>query len=185
MDHLVKYPLDLAQACLSDNDEGKEVEEVVMGLFTGVTNTPQVLAHVQAYGGCLINPSLALDERHVLVAINRALCAQRGDKLRTKSLYSEVLYSMSASKNIEDALKRFGTKPSDQSFIALTIDKNPEARDRFFSLISGQNVPLSQLKDSISDMDQIKQIFKTGTCDSFPAIWDLVVSKIATKEFVR
>ncbi|TPX46858.1 hypothetical protein SeLEV6574_g02992 [Synchytrium endobioticum] len=111
---------------------------------------------------CIVDARLVLDVCQIQLACARALLAQQQDTMKTRSLYSEVLFNMSPSSNISDSLKQFGVSDSTKSLILLFVgDDLPSAQDLRVadSKIQGRQVPISEM-DQCCDMKLLQKIFK-------------------------
>uniref|UniRef100_A0A8D8ZLH1 EKC/KEOPS complex subunit Tprkb n=2 Tax=Cacopsylla melanoneura TaxID=428564 RepID=A0A8D8ZLH1_9HEMI len=120
-------------------------------LLSNVTNTKQL--HKLILAGqlkcCLIKPSLIFDPWIVSVAANKAVESELNATMTTKSIYTEILYNLSSSKNISDSLKQFGVQDSDCEVLAVLVTKDGSVEDitNIVKLIEGSVVPIQNLKD--------------------------------------
>ncbi|TPX33643.1 hypothetical protein SmJEL517_g03532 [Synchytrium microbalum] len=111
---------------------------------------------------CIIDARMVLDIFQLQLACIRALLAQRQDTMKTRSLYSEILFNMSPSSNITESLKQFGVSDSTSSLILLFIgDEAPsdEDVDVADSLIQGNQASIFELAECC-DTDLIKKLYK-------------------------
>ncbi|RWS08258.1 hypothetical protein B4U79_18174 [Dinothrombium tinctorium] len=150
MDFLLKYKL---QPNFSDENDGKQYF-ICMSLFERIDNLNE-LSENKNLMLCLINASLIADKKQVMVAANKALHSSIANKLKTKSLNSEILFNLSPSKNINTALNTFGINSKAKEFIAVAIEENGDnASDTPFDQIIGESVPFEKLTN-FSDWDKI------------------------------
>lgn len=132
---------------------------------------------------CLINPDLIYDPFQVAVAANKALTAE---KLTTKTVYSEILFNLSISKNITQSLRTFGVDDKMKSVLVVVIAKNKEQSKEglIFSEIEGVEVDTSKLKDYCK-IGTIKKAYKLSEHElAENLLLNSIVSKIAAKEFI-
>jgi len=100
--------------------------------------------------------------------------------MMTRSFQTEVLYCLSPSKNIKDALTTFGSKETDSEFIILG---EKQAFVQLEYQIQGEEVPLSQLTN-FSQPDSIQQLYQIPSEElSNSTLLKSVVSRISSKEF--
>lgn len=132
---------------------------------------------------CLVKPSLICDPFQVVVAANKALVAE---KLTTKTIYSEILFNLSISKNITQSLQKFGLDENENVILVAVVPKSEEISKEIeaFKAIDGEEVDISRLKD-YTNTDAIKKAYKIGKNEiSEFSLLDSVVSRIAAKEFI-
>ncbi|TPX33650.1 hypothetical protein SmJEL517_g03535 [Synchytrium microbalum] len=111
---------------------------------------------------CIIDARMVLDIFELQLACIRALLAQRQETMKTRSLYSEILFNMSPISNITESLKQFGVSDSTSSLIHLFIgDEAPsdEDVDVADSLIQGNQAPVTELSECC-DMNLIRKLYK-------------------------
>ncbi|KAL1452751.1 hypothetical protein WDU94_006951 [Cyamophila willieti] len=120
-------------------------------LLSNVTNTKQLRELLLAgqLKCCLIKPSLIIDPWIVSVAANKALESELSQTMTTKSIYTEILYNLSSSKNISESLKQFGVHDSDHEVLAVIVTKDQSGEDvnNIVKQIDGSIVPFEKLKD--------------------------------------
>ena len=95
-------------------------------LFDGVSNSAalrkQLLA--QSLDAALINPDSVAGTLHLRIAANKALLneATREGGLATNSLHAELVYSLSASRNISAAFRAFGIADASTRVLLCVFD---------------------------------------------------------------
>ncbi|XP_033115268.1 EKC/KEOPS complex subunit Tprkb-like [Anneissia japonica] len=158
---------------------------VSLALFGNVKNAEEIKKHIGSgnIDAAIVSPVLVADAFQVLVATNKAIYNQKNGKLKTRSVNSEILYSISPSKNIGESFKLFSFQ-NDASHL-LVVVLNDESNDKFNVLqkrIVGDLIPLENLKE-ISDIDRIKQVYKIPDEElKYSSLVQSVVSRIATKD---
>ncbi|XP_028398180.1 EKC/KEOPS complex subunit TPRKB-like [Dendronephthya gigantea] len=131
----------------------------------------------------LVNASMVPDIFPVLLAANKAVHLSEQEKMKTRSVYSEVVFNLSPSNNISESLKIFGLNEKDPAVLVVVINKGETNNtSSVISLIKGEQMPLTRLQ-SIADENRIKKVYKIPesemTCGS---LTDAVVTRIATKD---
>lgn len=130
----------------------------------------------------IVKPSLICDPLQIIVAANKAALAE---STTTKSIYSEILFNLSISKNITNSLRTFGIDEKDKDILVVTIiGKEDEDQTELYKKISGEEVSLASLIE-LTDVKLIRKIYKIGEVEanSVPLL-DSIVSRIATKDFL-
>lgn len=143
----------------------KNVGEIRTKLFEGKLNC------------CLLKPSLILDPFQVAVAANKAIVAEN---LTTKTIFTEILFNLSISKNITASLKTFGIDESDKNILVVFINKCDEVPETV-DFINGEEVNVSEICE-LTNIDLMKKTYKISE-EEFKNndLLDSVVSRIATK----
>ena len=85
----------------------------------------------------VINPALVPGLAHVQYAAQRALLHDAAGTRSTHSLHTELLYSLSGSRNISDALRRFGLDPAGKAVLLAAFNPSPAAWEELLLDVSG------------------------------------------------
>ncbi|MBN3298413.1 TPRKB protein, partial [Amia calva] len=139
--------------------------------------------------GALINPAMVLDPFQILVAANKAVHLQRIGKLKTRTLFSEIIFNLSPTNKISDAFQKFGISDSDTAvLIVLVREKDDEEEEEggiledIVALVDGQQVPLEELSD-LSDVAKIKKLYKvTPQEEKTGQVLEALICRMATKD---
>uniref|UniRef100_A0A0K2TBI6 EKC/KEOPS complex subunit CGI121 n=3 Tax=Lepeophtheirus salmonis TaxID=72036 RepID=A0A0K2TBI6_LEPSM len=134
---------------------------------------------------CFINPTFLLEPFCAVVAANKAAIAQQRKSMITKSILTEILFNLSPSSNIRDALQTFGINDESTHLLGLIfLDKNSEAT-RFDALgVQGTRIPLDNLS-KFSDESAIRKKYKvSNTVTDRSSLVKYVTSKIASKSLL-
>ncbi|ELU15894.1 hypothetical protein CAPTEDRAFT_172400 [Capitella teleta] len=141
----------------------------------------------QTIDACLIRPPMIADRFQLMVAANRALHLHLQNKRITKTLHSEVLFSLSISKNITDCFKKFGASDDDKSLIILEIHERGQSRldDLVLPKVKGELIPFDDLP-KYSNHDLIKKVYKIkeDSEKKSSSLLDSVVCRISSQDFV-
>ncbi|XP_066525259.1 EKC/KEOPS complex subunit TPRKB [Hoplias malabaricus] len=157
-------------------------------LFRDVGNCAELrkMAVEGQISGALINPSMVLDPFQTLVAANKAVHLQKIGKMKTRSLFSEIIFNLSPTNNISEAFKRFGTSDSDNAVLIVLVHNKEEVfcKDNVVSKVDGQQIPVDQIP-TLSDIAKIKKFYKlTPQEEKCGSILDAVVCRMAAKDVV-
>ncbi|KAH9201013.1 kinase binding protein CGI-121-domain-containing protein, partial [Zygosaccharomyces rouxii] len=94
---------------------------ISLRLFHNVSNASEIRSKVAQLPYAIIDARSICSLEQVYSAIYRALVESKYGKLKTKSLHSECLYSLSATSNIGEAYKNFGIKDDSQMLLVIQI----------------------------------------------------------------
>ena len=133
---------------------------IYIELFEDVENASYILQQLKSannsYDFCFLDCRRICATDQVLCATMRALRDQRDGVMRTRTLYSEIVYSMSPNQNITEALKYFGIADDCRALLYLSIDK--EIDD---SLVQGQKSnDITASLQQLCNYDQLKKVYK-------------------------
>ncbi|KAJ3047142.1 hypothetical protein HK097_000203 [Rhizophlyctis rosea] len=139
-----------------------------LSLFRNVTNTSEIRKRIisgdKTVPECaLINAATILEVFQIQMACTKALLLQQQNAMRTRSLYSEILFNLSPSSNINDSLKQFGVSDSSTSLLVVMLGPEPsnEVKSRVSSLIAGEQVGLEVLP-TLTDLPLVSKIYKAA-----------------------
>ncbi|KAF5906795.1 EKC/KEOPS complex subunit TPRKB, partial [Clarias magur] len=101
---------------------------------------------------------MVLDPFQALLAANKAVHVQKIGKMKTRSLYSEIIFNLSPTNNISEAFKRFGISDNDNAVLIVLVHNTEEAynKDDILSKVDGQQIPADQIS-TLSDLAKIKK----------------------------
>ncbi|XP_016392021.1 EKC/KEOPS complex subunit Tprkb-like [Sinocyclocheilus rhinocerous] len=159
---------------------------VIQLLFKDVKNATELrkMAVNGEIKGALINPSLVVDAFQILVAANKAVHLHKNGKMKTRSLYSEIIYNLSPTNNISEAFKRFGISDSDSAVHIVLVHNKDETLsiDNIISKVDGQQIAVDRVSD-LTDVAKIKKLYKVAPQEEkCGSLLDAVVCRMATKD---
>ena len=134
---------------------------------------------------CLIKPVLIADPFQVVVAANKAAISFLSKSMVTKSVYTELLFNLSISKNISQSLTKFGVEESDSDVLVATIHSaDNDCMHEVIALADGNVAPIVDLQN-IYNVKIICKLYKISDLETRAvSLLDSIVSRIATCGFV-
>ncbi|XP_045497806.1 EKC/KEOPS complex subunit Tprkb-like [Colias croceus] len=155
-----------------------------MCLFKNVQNVYIIRNNiVKGVWNCTaIKPSLVVDPLQIAVAANRAVVAEKAGNMVTRTVYGEILYNLSLSKNISQSLSKFGVEKDNVLLMCFLVNEKDES-ENIISQIQGELCPISDLH-KFTNMKEVKSVYKLNTIKSDFDLLDIIVSRMVTKNFV-
>ncbi|XP_064633052.1 EKC/KEOPS complex subunit Tprkb-like [Lineus longissimus] len=164
-------------------------KSVFLALYEDVENCKELkqMAVDGKIDGILINPAMIIHPFQVLMAARKATHNMSVNKMTTKKFQTEVLYSLSANKNITDSLIKFGITDQQRS-ILLAVMSSPdtvaEDGEKLGQVIQGRKTDLSSI-GKYTDEKLIKKVYKVKDPElEVGLLLDAVIGRIASKDFV-
>ena len=161
-------------------------------LFKDVTNAAEI--HKKLLDRTLEPEVALLDPAPVqslfalhLAAHKAVVDAERGS-LTTRTLHSEVVYNMSASKHITEGLRRFGMDDDASAVLACRFDATADDVAATAANVAGTLVPSGELEAALaamSDAAKVKKYYRPGELevkDGVGTVEDAVISRIGARE---
>lgn len=157
-------------------------------LFTNVANTSEIREKLVAgkLDCCVVKPSLIIDAFQLVVAANKAALNAKRNQLITKTVYTEVLFYLSMSKNISRSLSEFGISDSDKNILVILIYKLGEEQAILEVLrnVKGERIPISRLQE-FTNVNLVRKTYKIDEDElQVSSLANAVVSRISCKEFI-
>ncbi|XP_038211895.1 EKC/KEOPS complex subunit Tprkb-like [Zerene cesonia] len=153
-------------------------------LFKNVLNVETIRNNIVngVWNCAAIKPSLVLDPLQIAVAANRAVVAEKAGNLVTRTVYGEILYNLSLSKNISQSLSKFGVEKDNALLMCFLINDKDES-DSIIKQIQGELCPISELHN-FTNMKEVKSVYKLNSLKSNIDLLDIIVSRMVIKNFV-
>ena len=112
-------------------------------LLSSIRDAPAILSSLKEADPrmdyCFLDARRVCSLNQIFCAAMRAMRDFEDGVARTKTLYSEVVYSMSVNQNISEALKAFGVAEDSEALYCLAINKVHSSHDRFDGISSHQD----------------------------------------------
>ncbi|KAL4980306.1 kinase binding protein CGI-121-domain-containing protein [Aspergillus desertorum] len=122
-----------------------------------------------------IDASMVLSRAHALSAVFRAVNDYLNDRLKSRNLHSEIVFSFSPTNNIADSFRKFGISDTTNNLLVVKISVTPDITHESVAAHLRQNVqgtPLpfnDEALSGISDVAKIKKAYKLGSLPSGPS----------------
>ncbi|KAL2350780.1 kinase binding protein CGI-121-domain-containing protein [Cryomyces antarcticus] len=107
-------------------------------------------------------PQQVLSVGHVLAACFRAVNYMNHNRLKSRNVHSEIVFSLSPNNNIAESFRRFGITDTTTSVLAIKVATN----DSITASAVQEHLSRNVEGDSIPFSDEVKKIYKL---DSPPA----------------
>ncbi|OUC44448.1 kinase binding protein CGI-121 [Trichinella nativa] len=163
-----------------DDGTGSKKVALRICLFREVKNADHLLAELRSgkITGSLIKAEL------LLAAANRALHASKHEKMITKNVHTELIYSLSPTTSISDSLLTFGISENTTDILAALVgDSSGDCLTKLLKVIKGKSVPLKELKN-VTNVSKIKEVYHLKEPElNFSSIDDSIVSRMIAKDY--
>uniref|UniRef100_A0A915AQF4 TP53RK-binding protein n=1 Tax=Parascaris univalens TaxID=6257 RepID=A0A915AQF4_PARUN len=132
-----------------------------------------------------IRAELVLETFILLAAANRAVHQAAHNRLSTRSLHAELIYSLSPSRNISDSLITFGiAETSRDLLVGIFDDESGEKMVEIAKKIDGRPASLDELS-VIADYSLIKKVYHVTEPEfNEETISDEIITRIVTKDYM-
>ena len=151
-------------------------------ILQGGTDLPEV---------ALIDASMILDPVIVHAAAGMALQQHMSttQKLKSKTLHSELVFSLAGSKHIGRSLATFGIKDDSTNLLVAMFDASPEMIDKLMASIGGNVISeeneIRLELDSMCDRAEVCKAYKVSDCElEVGSITDAILCRIAARDCV-
>lgn len=134
---------------------------------------------------CIIKANLIYSPNIVVSAANKSAMMDSQNTLTTKSIYTEMLYNLSPSRNITDSLMKFGIDEKHKHIVVAFINNVEDAApfDNVLNAINGEQIHINKLHE-YSDLTLIKKVYKLSETELLvSSLEDSVLSKLSIKDF--
>ncbi|ETN46788.1 uncharacterized protein HMPREF1541_00977 [Cyphellophora europaea CBS 101466] len=143
---------------------------VYVALYTELENAAflrdQLLAGNTDFEYAFIDASMVVSRNQVLAATFRALNDYLHDRLKSRNVHSEIVFSLSPNNNIGEAFRRFGISADTKDLIVVKVTTTPDVnletiQAHLSTAVKAQEVQL--VDDSLaecSDLARIRRVYK-------------------------
>ncbi|CAL3972354.1 unnamed protein product [Diplocarpon coronariae] len=142
-----------------------------VALYRNVTNASflhqQLLAGNAEYEYALIDARVVVSRVHVLAAAYRAINDMLENRLRSRNVHAEIVFSLSPNNNISESFRRFGITPSTTSLLVLKLStptssfSAPDVQARLAASVVGDQVAFTdEVLREMTDIARVRKIYK-------------------------
>ena len=122
---------------------------------------------------------------HLHLAAFKALHAEANGLMKSKTLATELLHSLSHERNIGINLKTFGSKPSDSTVLVCAFTNNEKEWGRLRDVLKGEEGSLDEGLNALN-LDKLKSFFGLSSEEiDRVGIEKSVISRVATRESLQ
>ncbi|KAL2843504.1 kinase binding protein CGI-121-domain-containing protein [Aspergillus pseudoustus] len=149
---------------------------VHVALYKDVQNASylrqQLLSANADFEYAFIDAAMVMSRAHVLSAIFRAVNDYSNERLKSRNVHSEIVFSLSPTNNIADSFRKFGISDSTGSLLVVKVAVTPEITHGSVAAhlaqhVQGSSIPFDDAAISqISDFAKIKKAYKLGSLPS-------------------
>ncbi|PNS20852.1 hypothetical protein CAC42_2783 [Sphaceloma murrayae] len=143
---------------------------VYVALFKHVKNAAflreQLLQGNSAFEYAFLDASMIVSRSHLLASCFKAVNDLANDRLKTRNVHSEIVFSLSPNNNIAESFRRFGLSAESTHIIAIKVATTPDvAKDKVYShLLENVDGTASVLTDSdlldMRDLARLRKVYK-------------------------
>ncbi|KIX08043.1 uncharacterized protein Z518_02698 [Rhinocladiella mackenziei CBS 650.93] len=144
-----------------------------VALYVDVSNAAflkdQLLAGNAEFEYAFIDASMILSTKHVLAASFRAMNDYLNDRLKSRNIHSEIVFSLSPSNNIAEAFRRFGITETTKNLLVLKVATTPDVTHESVSSHLSTRIQGTEcvFEDAtirkVSDLERIRKAYKLGS----------------------
>ncbi|XP_017755112.1 PREDICTED: EKC/KEOPS complex subunit TPRKB-like [Eufriesea mexicana] len=158
-------------------------------LFKNVQNSDEIRKKVMdgTLSCSIIKAALVVDPLQIIIAANKAAINAKMNQLTTKSIYTEILFNLSISKNISRILTEFGISDKDENILIVLMHKKCDKKSMseiLMDSIKGERISISRLFE-FTDFELVKKIYKIEKDElDISTFTNSIVSRISCKDFI-
>jgi len=156
----------------------------VLLFYTDLQNGSEIRAKIMdvSLQCAVLKPRYILDPFQVLVATQLAVNAKLDQTMKTRSVYSEIIFNMSPNKKIADSLKMFGIEDNDKEALIVILDEM--SVENVQNAIKGCVTDITEIS-KFSKVEEIKKIYKIREAElEVGTLLEAVINRISTKAIV-
>ena len=151
-----------------------EKYKVRIALYRDVTNAAEIRAKVAQLPYAFIDAATICSVEQLMSALYRLMVEATYNKLRTRSVHSELLLCLSPTSNIGEALGSFGIKDSSKSLLVVKICGDGEEATIGENMVSGREVELSDTAlAELYDEGLVRKVYRIDPDSQLTSVADL------------
>ncbi|KAF7592718.1 hypothetical protein BBP40_012549 [Aspergillus hancockii] len=152
---------------------------VHVALYRDVQNAPflrqQLVSGNSTFEYAFIDATMVLSRAHALSAVFRAVNDYLNERLKSRNVHSEIVFSFSPTNNIADSFRKFGISDATKDLLVVKVSVTTDITHdsvaaHLEQAIEGSPVPFNDgTLSEVSDVTKIKKAYKLGALASTPA----------------
>ncbi|KAL4781711.1 kinase binding protein CGI-121-domain-containing protein [Aspergillus varians] len=129
----------------------------------------QLLSANADFEYAFIDATMVLSRAHALSAVFRAINEYLNDRLKSRNIHSEIVFSFSPTNNIADSFRKFGISDTTKNLLVVKVSVTPDITQESVAMHLAQNVHGTPLPfddaalSGVSDIAKIKKAYKLGS----------------------
>ncbi|KAF7859483.1 uncharacterized protein EAF02_010931 [Botrytis sinoallii] len=139
-----------------------------IALYRNITNASflhqQLLTGNTDFEYAFIDASVVLSKLHILAAAYRAINDALEERLKSRNIHSEIVFSLSMNNNIAESFRRFGITPTTTSLLVVKVAPASSASqisEHLSSVVEGEPVSFDdESLASMVDIARVKKLYK-------------------------
>ncbi|KAK4540079.1 hypothetical protein LTR36_009820 [Oleoguttula mirabilis] len=137
-------------------------------LFKDVNNAPflrqQLLEGNTDFEYAFLDASILLSRNQVLAACFRAINDLLQDRLKSRNVHSEIVFSLSPNNNISESFRRFGVAETSRHILAVKVGGvQSQIEQHLKGSVEGNLVPLTDEQFAeLRDESRLRKVYKIG-----------------------
>jgi hypothetical protein len=172
--------------------EDLRVSGIKLSAFTGISNPVDIKTLVEGTADCaVIDIDKIVCSFHMLIAAMKALNSLRREQMKTTSVMAEILYFLSPSTKINDAITHLAVTSSSSSIAIFSIDPTEQHTNHpaICNAVVGTEVPLNSIlppERGSEKYNEIVKFYKLAMAElQISSLEDAVATKLGVKEYVK
>ncbi|CEL02749.1 Putative Protein cgi121 [Aspergillus calidoustus] len=149
---------------------------VHVALYKDVQNASylrqQLLSANAEFEYAFIDATMILSRAHAVAAIFRAVNDYSNERLKSRNVHSEIVFSLSPTNNIADSFRKFGISDSTCNLLVVKVSMTPNMTHESVAAhlaqhVQGSSIPFTDAALArVSDVAKIKKAYKLGSLPS-------------------
>ncbi|KAI9845553.1 MAG: hypothetical protein M1837_004650 [Sclerophora amabilis] len=149
---------------------------VHVALFRDVCNSTflkqQLLAGNADFEYAFIDASVIVSTVHALAAVFRAMNDSFHERLRSRNVHSEIVFSLSPNNNIAESFRRFGIDENTTSLLVVKVSTAPSithesVQQHLSAVVEGTALEFSDENlCTLTDLAKVRKLYKLNSVSS-------------------
>jgi EKC/KEOPS complex subunit CGI121/TPRKB len=149
---------------------------------SSISNFSEVMQMIQSntMSASFIDASLLTSLFHLQVAMHKATENYKANRMVTKDIHPELVFSLSPARNISEGLRTFSANPESPAILVGVYTEHQDVVDKTLSVIQGHQTEDLREIQKYSHESRLREIYKILDSElQTGSLEDIVVSKVA------